>query len=140
MSRDSTGRYFLPPVINPVRANTIIATKWANPTLDDIAAALTDSVPRSGSVPLLGPLNMNGYKITNVGYATLPTDAPQAQQIRDRVFQRTRSRRPTRGELHTGTLLTAPGSRHHLPILCRQDQHRPDDGGGERWCGAADTD
>lgn len=49
MPRDAFGVYTLPPG-NPVIPNTIIATNWANTTMEDIAAALTGSLSIDGSV------------------------------------------------------------------------------------------
>lgn len=49
MPRDINGVYTL-PAGNPVIPNTIIATNWANTTMDDIAAALTASLSIDGSV------------------------------------------------------------------------------------------
>ena len=47
MSRNSSGTYTL-PTGNPVVSGTVIEANWANSTLDDISAALTDSLSRSG--------------------------------------------------------------------------------------------
>jgi microcystin-dependent protein len=55
MPRDSSGNYSLDPS-NPVVPATVIETGWANPTLTDIANALTDSLSRSGSGGMLAPL------------------------------------------------------------------------------------
>ena len=52
MPRDSTGNYTLPPG-NPVQPHDIIETDWANPTMDDIADALSDSLSRTGSGGML---------------------------------------------------------------------------------------
>jgi len=49
MPRDGSGTYTL-PAGNPVVTSTVITPSWANPTLSDIAAALTDSL----STALLG--------------------------------------------------------------------------------------
>lgn len=49
MPRDASGVYTL-PAGNPVIPNTIIATNWANSTMEDIAAALTASLSIDGSV------------------------------------------------------------------------------------------
>ena len=49
MPRDVNGVYSLPPG-NPVVPNTIIATNWANTTMNDIATALTNSLSIDGSV------------------------------------------------------------------------------------------
>ena len=54
MPRDSTGLYTLDPS-NPVIPATIIETDWANPTCQDIAHALTDSLSRTGSGGMLAP-------------------------------------------------------------------------------------
>jgi hypothetical protein len=86
MSRDLTGLYTLPSVINPVQPGTIIAVEWANPTLTDIAAAISDSLSRSGKGGMGAPLDMGGYRIVSIGLATAPTDAPQAAQVRDQNF------------------------------------------------------
>jgi hypothetical protein len=56
MPRTGTGDYILPlPAVLP---NTTIMTTWANPTMDDIAAALTGSLARDGS----GGMNA-GFKL-----------------------------------------------------------------------------
>lgn len=47
MSRDANGTYSLPGG-NPVITGTTISSSWANTTLSDVAAALTDSLSRSG--------------------------------------------------------------------------------------------
>lgn len=63
MPRSIDGTYFL-PAGNPVVSGTIIDTDWANPTLDDVAAALSDSLSRTGSGGMLVPFrNVDG----NVG-------------------------------------------------------------------------
>ena len=64
MPRNSQGLYTL-PAGNPVVPNTLIEANWANPTMDDIAAALTGSLPRDGSAPMTGPLTLSsGLPIT----------------------------------------------------------------------------
>ena len=55
MPRDSTGKYTL-PAGNPVVADTEILANWANTTLPDIGNALSQSLPRDGGIPMLGPL------------------------------------------------------------------------------------
>jgi hypothetical protein len=52
MSRDVNGNYTLPSG-NPVVTGTVIASNWANTTLDDIATALTGSLDRSGNGAML---------------------------------------------------------------------------------------
>ncbi len=62
MPRDSLGNYTLPlggeGWTNPVTSGTPIAPDWANATLQDIAAALTDSMSRTGSGVLQIPLRL----------------------------------------------------------------------------------
>jgi len=61
MPRDGSGTYTLPAGVNPVVAGTVIDVLWANPTLGDVATALTDSLSRTGSGGMLAPfLNADG--------------------------------------------------------------------------------
>lgn len=64
MPRNSQGLYTL-PAGNPVVSGTIIESTWANSTMDDIAAALTDSLPRDGTAPMTGPLILSANAPTN---------------------------------------------------------------------------
>ena len=60
MPRDGAGNYTLAPG-NPVAGGTIISTTWANPTMDDLAVAMTDSLSRTGQGGMLVPfLNADG--------------------------------------------------------------------------------
>ena len=52
MGRDAGGTYTL-PAGNPVVTGTTIDSGWANPTMTDIEAALTDSLSRSGDGGML---------------------------------------------------------------------------------------
>jgi microcystin-dependent protein len=69
MPRNSQGLYTL-PAGNPVVPNTLIEANWANPTMDDIAAALTGSLPRDGSAPMTGPLTLASGMPTAARHAT----------------------------------------------------------------------
>ena len=69
MPRNSQGLYTL-PAGNPVVPNTLIEANWANPTMDDIAAALTGSLPRDGSAPMTGPLTLASGMPTAPRHAT----------------------------------------------------------------------
>ncbi len=71
MPRDAGGNYTL-AAGNPVVAGTIIRPSWANPTMDDLAIEMTDSLSRSGKggmlVPFLnvdGAVNLPGIAFTN---------------------------------------------------------------------------
>ena len=54
MARNAAGTYTL-PAGNPVESATTIATSWANPTLEDVATALQDSLSRTGKGAMLAP-------------------------------------------------------------------------------------
>jgi hypothetical protein len=53
MPRNNTGTYTLPSGVNPVVTGTLISANWANPTMDDVAQALTDSLDRNGQGGML---------------------------------------------------------------------------------------
>lgn len=57
MPRDGSGNYTL-PAGNPVISGTIIETTWANPTMADVAAALTGSLPRDGQAGMTGVMRL----------------------------------------------------------------------------------
>lgn len=57
MPRDSNGNYTL-PTGNPVIPGTVIESDWANDTLDDIKAELTDSLSRSGKGGMSAPFKI----------------------------------------------------------------------------------
>ena len=64
MSRDASGNYTL-PAGNPVAGGTLISTTWANPTMADLAAEITNSLDRNGRGGMLVPfLNADGTVIT----------------------------------------------------------------------------
>jgi hypothetical protein len=56
MPRNVSGTYSLP--LPPVVPNTTIESVWANSTLDDIAAAITDSLSRSGTGGMSAPFRL----------------------------------------------------------------------------------
>jgi hypothetical protein len=74
MSRNGSGTYTL-PAGNPVVTGTTITSSWANTSLSDIAAALTQSVAADGQTPMTGALNMTNNLIENVADATASGDA-----------------------------------------------------------------
>jgi hypothetical protein len=85
MSRNGSGTYTL-PAGNPVVTGTVISTTWANNTMNDLAAAITDSVAADGQTPMTGPLNLNSNKVTNLANATLTTDAVNYGQFSTPTF------------------------------------------------------
>jgi hypothetical protein len=80
MSRNGSGTYTL-PAGNPVVTGTTISTTWANNTLNDIAATLTDSVAADGQTPMTGDLDLNSNKIVNLAPATFAGDAVEYAQL-----------------------------------------------------------
>lgn len=63
MSRDGTGTYSL-PAGNPVVTLTAISSAWANSTLSDIGAELTNSIDKAGRTVPTANLPMGGFKHT----------------------------------------------------------------------------
>jgi len=57
MPRNSSGTYTLPSG-NPVVPDTLILDSWANPTMSDLGAAITDSLDRQGRGAMLAPLKL----------------------------------------------------------------------------------
>lgn len=80
MSRNGSGVYTL-PAGNPVVTGTTIASSWANSTLNDVAATLTDSVAADGQTPMTGNLDLNTHKIVNLVAGTAAGDAIEFAQF-----------------------------------------------------------
>lgn len=80
MPRNPAGVYTLPPGYEAVTGQTIEASQH-NPPLEDIASALTGSLPRNGSAGMLGSLSMSGNRITGVGTGTDAADAITKAQL-----------------------------------------------------------
>ena len=70
MPRNSSGTYSLPSG-NPVVSGTLIEANWANSTMQDIAAELTDSLSRSGEGGMLAPLRFADGNAGAPGFAWL---------------------------------------------------------------------
>lgn len=75
-----SGVYSLPPSYKATAGQTI-RTSQHNPPLEDIAQALTDSLPRDGSAAMSSDLPMNGRRVKNVGAATDDADAVRLDQV-----------------------------------------------------------
>ena len=56
MPRNPQGLYTLP--LPPVQSGELIESSWANTTLDDLASAMTASLPRDGTAPMTGQLTL----------------------------------------------------------------------------------
>ena len=80
MSRNGSGTYTL-PAGNPVVTGTTIASSWANNTMNDLAAALTDSVAADGQTPMTGDLDLNTHKIVNLVAGNVAGEAVEYAQL-----------------------------------------------------------
>ena len=76
----SGGVYTLPPGYFATDGTTIEVWQH-NPPFEDVAQALTDSLPRDGSAPMTGNLAMGSNKITGLAAATNPADAVRFDQL-----------------------------------------------------------
>jgi|GEM_PF-5112816 len=76
----SAGTYSLPPSYKAVSGQTV-RTEQHNPPLEDIAKALTESMPRDGSASFTGPLSMNGNRVTNLAPGSAAGDAVRLDQV-----------------------------------------------------------
>jgi len=85
MSRNGSGVYSL-PASNPVVTGTTISSTWANTTMSDLAAALTDSVAADGQTPMTGNLDLNTHKIVNLVAGTASGDAIEFAQFKTPTF------------------------------------------------------
>lgn len=66
MPYDPAGLYSLPPSYRATAGQTI-RTEQHNPPLEDIAAALSSVLVRDGRNGMVGPLDMGGFPLKNVG-------------------------------------------------------------------------
>lgn len=80
MPRDGNGNYTLPAVYLAATGEVIRATQHNSP-LEDVAVALTGSLPRNGSAPMAGNLPMAGNKVTGAADAEVATDLATLGQI-----------------------------------------------------------
>ncbi len=74
MPRDGSGSFNLVPGVNPVVPGTKITSDWANETLEDVAAGLSQSISRDGQTIPTSNLPMSGFRHVQVGD---PTDRNQ---------------------------------------------------------------
>lgn len=83
---DSNGNYSLPPGYLGVPGQTILAQQH-NAPLEDIAAALSQVVLRSGVSPFSGNQSMAGFKITNAADGAADGDYVNMSQLNDVIAQ-----------------------------------------------------
>ncbi|MCZ4089321.1 hypothetical protein [Sinorhizobium psoraleae] len=82
MPFDSNGNYSLPNGYLAVAGQTILATQH-NPPLEDIGAALSQVLLRSGVAPLSGNLSAAGFKITNAAEGSADGDYVTMSQLNE---------------------------------------------------------
>jgi hypothetical protein len=85
MSRNGSGTYSL-PAGNPVVTGTTISSSWANSTMSDLAAALTDSVAADGQTPMTGNLDLNTHKVVNLVAGSASGEAVEFAQFKTPTF------------------------------------------------------
>lgn len=86
MSRNGSGTYNL-PAGNPVVPGTVITSNWANTTLNDVAAAITQSLASDGQTVPTANLPMGNFRHINVANAANRTDYAAAGQVQDSSLQ-----------------------------------------------------
>jgi hypothetical protein len=65
MARNSSGTHSLPATTNPVVTGTNITPTWANSTLSDLSAEITDSLSRSGKGGMTAPMRTADGSVTS---------------------------------------------------------------------------
>lgn len=110
MPYDSNGNFSLVPGYKATSGDTI-RTEQHNPPFEDVAAGLSQVLLRSGVAPMMAPLNMNGYGISNLGTSSSPTAPATNQQLLDAIEDLTEAlaaQRTPVGALLPGRWITAP--------------------------------
>jgi len=80
MPRDTSGTYTKPPGTTAVTGQIISSSAYNN-LANDEAAALTDSLSRSGKGGMQADLSMGGKKVINLGAGSANSDALRKDQI-----------------------------------------------------------
>jgi hypothetical protein len=101
MPRNGSGLYIL-PAGNPVVTQTVIRSSWANPTMADVALALTNSISKDGQTTPVHDLPMGGFRHTGVGLAVTLTQYARVDQVQDGSIIRCISE--AGGDAYTGLL------------------------------------
>lgn len=80
MPWNGSGIASLPPVYQ-AQPGTKIRAEQHNLPLEDIAQMLNNTLPRDGQASMTGNLQMGGRRVTGLGAATQPSDAPRLDQV-----------------------------------------------------------
>lgn len=79
MPRSPDGAYSLPPGTIVSSGDTLLPSQH-NPAMQDIAAALGNSLDRNGAGGMRAPLDMGGYQARNMAAGTAPNDGATVAQ------------------------------------------------------------
>jgi hypothetical protein len=79
MARNGSGTYNR--AVAPYVAGTTITAATVNSEMEDIAAALTESMARDGQAPATANIPMGGFRLTGLGNAIANTDAAALGQV-----------------------------------------------------------
>lgn len=94
MPFDSNGVYSLPNGYLAVTGQQILASQH-NPPLQDLAAAMSQVLLRSGVAPMDGNLSMAGFKVTNAANGSADGDYVTMAQLNDVIASVTLAAVPT---------------------------------------------
>ena len=83
MARDGSGTYNRP--VSSYVGRTIISATKVNSEMNDIATAITGSLPRDGQAPPTANLPMNGFRHTGAADGVAQTDYATLRQLQKRI-------------------------------------------------------
>lgn len=109
MPRNGTGTYSL-PAGNPVITLTKIRSTWANPTMSDIATALTGSMARNGEGAPTANWSMAGFRLQGTGAAINAQDYARADQVQNSSLSVTSSPANPSPNVYEGNLIFGEGT------------------------------
>jgi hypothetical protein len=81
LSRNGSGIYQLPGSSFPANPSTLIESAKYNNNLNDIAAAITQSIASDGQTPITANIPFGGNKLTGLGAGTLAGESVRFNQL-----------------------------------------------------------
>jgi hypothetical protein len=81
LSFNGSGTFLINSTGQPVVAGTVISSSVFNALTTDIANGLSTAITKDGQTTVTNNIPLNGYKVTNLGAATVATDAVQLGQV-----------------------------------------------------------
>mgnify|MGYP003642827634 CR=1 FL=1 len=81
MSYNGSGTFQINTTGQPVVAGTVISSTAFNSLTSDLATGLSTAITKDGQTTVTANIPMSGFKITNLGAATVGTDAVRYSQI-----------------------------------------------------------